>query len=150
MQKITLREIKKEDKISIFKWSNLKSIRNYSLSKNRISLKEHEKWFNGKLKSKKDIIKIANIANNDIGLVRIEKKRKYYYLSYLILPKFRRKGYGFRTLKILINFVKQERKISKIIANVNKKNYASIKIFKKLNFVEKQSRLNIITFEYKI
>ena len=75
MQKITLREIKKEDKISIFKWSNLKSIRNYSLSKNRISLKEHEKWFNRKLKSKKDIIKIANIANNDIGLVRIEKKK---------------------------------------------------------------------------
>jgi len=150
VQKITLREIKKKDKISIFKWSNLKSIRNNSLRKNRISLNEHEKWFNKKLKSKKDIIKIVNLANNDIGLVRIEKKRKHYYLSYLILPKFRRRGYGFRTLKIFINFLKQEKKISKIIANVNKKNYASIKIFKKLNFVEKQPRLNIITFEYKI
>ena len=65
---------KRKDKISIFKWSNLKSIRNNSLRKNRISLNEHEKWFNKKLKSKKDIIKIVNLANNDIGLVRIEKK----------------------------------------------------------------------------
>ena len=78
------------------------------------------------------------------------KKKKVLLFKLFNLPKFGRKGYGFRTLKILINFVKQERKISKIIANVNKKNYASIKIFKKLNFVEKQSRLNIITFEYKI
>ena len=150
MQKIRLREIKKEDKITIFKWSNLKSIRNNSLNKNKISFKNHEKWFNQKLILKKDNIKIVNVTNEDIGLVRIEKKRNLHYLSYFILPKFREKGFGLKSLKIFINFLKQKKKISKIIAKVKKKNYASIKIFRKLNFVENNSRSNIITFEYKI
>ena len=78
MQKITLREIKKEDKISIFKWSNLKSIRNYSLSKNRISLKEHEKWFNRKLKSKNlDAIVMNSLKNSGAGFSGDTNKVSY-------------------------------------------------------------------------
>jgi len=150
VQKIKLRNIKIEDKLTLYKWSNIKSIRNNSLNKNKISLYEHEKWFNRKIRSKKDIIKIIKISNNDIGLVRLEKKRKFYYLSYLILPKFRRKGYGFNSIKKFLKLIKQDSKILKIMANVNKNNYASIKIFKKLNFIVKNVRLNIITFLYSI
>jgi len=148
--KLKLRNLEKKDKHLLFRWANLKSVIKNSLSKKKITNKVHEKWFNKKIKSKTDILKIIVYKDVPIGVIRLEKKKLNYFISYLITPRYRKKGNAYNSLKIFLAFLKKRNKNFKVIALVKKDNNPSIKIFEKLKFKLIKTQLKIFKFSYKI
>lgn len=129
---LQLRKINFQDKDIMFKWANLKSVRKNSLNEKKINYEDHLKWIGKYLKnSSKNIAKLICIQKEPIGLIRIDKKNKDLLISYLIIPKFRNKGYATKAIGLFIKSLKNKKKIVAIVKNKNK---ASIKIFNKLNF----------------
>jgi RimJ/RimL family protein N-acetyltransferase len=116
-----------------YRWINLKSVRQNSIKKKKISLKDHKKWLTKSIKSKINFIRIIYKDQTPIGIIRFEKKQKIYLISYLIDRKFRMKGYAFKSLKYLINNFSKKNKF-KMHAYALIKNLPSKRIFEKLGF----------------
>ena len=87
-----------------------------------------------KVNSKENLIYISFLNSIPFGMFRIEKKKKFAYLSYLIGKKFRKRGLGFLMLSKFIRKIYKKFPNLKIKACVFKKNLASKKIFKKIKF----------------
>ncbi len=147
---INLVEAKEQHLLFAFKLANDKETIKNSILRKKITLEQHTIWFKRFLNSKNKIFKIIYLNKNPIGLIRLEKKYRNYYLSYSIDPRFRRRGYASLALLKFIKKIKMNKKIKKIIALVKKKNTASIKIFNKLNFIDIHYKKKIFKFEYKI
>jgi RimJ/RimL family protein N-acetyltransferase len=129
--KLQLRKINFQDKDVLFRWANLRSVRKNSLIKKKISYENHIKWINKYLKNNsKNIAKLICVQKEPIGLVRIDKKNKDLFISYLIAPKFRKKGYATKAMRLFIKSFKKK----KLVAIVKNENKASIKIFNNLSF----------------
>ncbi len=110
---LQLRKINFKDKDILFRWANLKSVRKNSLNKKKINYEDHVRWINKYLKSSsKNIAKLICIQKEPIGLIRIDKKNKDLLISYLIKPKFRKKGYATKAIRLFIKSLKNKKKNS--------------------------------------
>ena len=89
--------------------------------------------------------------NIPIGVIRLEKQNLNFLLSYMIAPKFRRKGFALKAIQKFLKNLKS-RKINKIVAIVKKNNIPSLKIFTKLKFNKFNHRKNknLLKFEYRL
>ena len=144
---LQLRKINFKDKDILFRWANLKSVRKNSLNKKKINYEDHVRWINKYLKSSsKNIAKLICIQKEPIGLIRIDKKNKDLLISYLIKPKFRKKGYATKAIRLFIKSLKSKKKIVAIVKNENK---ASIKIFNNLSFKLKLKTAKCHKFIYE-
>ena len=129
---LQFKKIKFEDTRILFKWANLKSVRKNSLNKKKITYNHHLNWIKKYLKNnKKNIGNIIYKYKKPIGLIRLDKKNRIFFISYLIAPKYRKKGNATKALKL---FIKNLKNINKIVAIVKNDNKASIKIFESLSF----------------
>ena len=81
---LSIRKIKKKDLLLVYNWSNDNLVRKNSINKKKILLKNHTEWFKKKIKSNKDMIYISRINSEPFGMVRMEKKKNFFYLSYLV------------------------------------------------------------------
>ena len=126
---IKLNKFKKQDINFLFKLRNKREVRKYSLNRKTISKKEHEKWFDQKLKDKESKIFIIKIKKHKVGYIRLDKK-EYWQISISIIKKFRNKKIGKKALTIL------EKKFNKIniYAKVHFLNKNSIAFFKSCNY----------------
>tara|TARA_B110000114_G_C14808615_1_gene283773 strand:- start:39 stop:494 length:456 start_codon:yes stop_codon:yes gene_type:complete len=148
--KLKLRNLNQNDNDLLFKWANLKSVIKNSIRKKKLKKKNHNYWFDKQLKLTENITKIITLEDVPIGVVRLDKKKGNYYINYLIAPKFRKKGYGYRSLKFFLLLLKRKTKNLQIIALVKKDNDPSIKIFDKLNFKFSEIKSKVITYKYII
>jgi len=150
VKKFNLKKVNLDHQKILYKWYNLKTVLKNSLKSKKISYKEHSEWFLKQLQSK-NIIKIIYSNKNLIGVIRLEKQNSFHLLSYMIAPKYRRKGYAFAAIKQIISDLSYD-KIKKIVAIVKKDNIPSIKIFLKLKFrqINKVKHKKFLKFEYKI
>lgn len=64
----------------------------------------------------------------------IGEKKSKAYLSYVIRPEYRKKGYGKIFVDELVNISKNELKIDEICVEILKKNIPSISLIEKMNF----------------
>lgn len=150
MNKFKLRKLNQTHKEILYKWHNLKSVTKNSLKGKKVNIIEHNKWFSKQLVSR-NLIKIIYVGKSPAGVIRLEKKNSFYLLSYMIAPKYRRKGIAYKAIKQLISNL-NEKRIKKVVAIVKKKNIPSLKIFHKLEFEktpEFENR-NFLKFIYKI
>ena len=150
MKKIYFKKVDINHKKILFKWYNLKSVLRSSLKGKKFTFQEHNKWISKQLTSD-NILKIIYFSKNPIGVIRLEKKRVLYLISYMIVPKFRRKGFAFKAIKKIISELKNKN-IKKIVAIVKKDNTPSIKIFSKLKFrqINNMKNKRLLKFEYKL
>ena len=148
MIKLSLKKANLSHEYILYKWHNLKSVLKYSLDQNKVSLKDHKKWYKKQLKSK-NILKIIYLNKIPIGFVRLDKKRSFYLINYMIIPRFRKKGYASKALKkIIVDFNYQNK--HKLVAIVKKNNIPSLKIFKKLNFFETKDLENKKNIKFEL
>ena len=125
----------------IFKWSNDPVVRKNSRTKNKISFLEHQKWYESKLKKNDSFFWLYCYKIKPCGLVRIEKKNNFYFLSYLIDFKYRRKKLSKPMLKEAINkFILNKNRVKYIYADVLSDNKLSSNILKSIGF--KFNKLN--------
>lgn len=82
--------------------------------------------------------KVFNLANDFIGLAKLEIKDTEAELGYMLLPNYWGMGVGSSIAEELIELAKEQIKIKKLTAIIDPINMASRKILIKNNFVSKE------------
>ena len=144
---LSLRKVTSQDLHILYEWINDKTVRKNSINNKKISIEEHTRWLKEKLKSKNNFIYMFKLNSIPVGVTRIEKKKNYGYLSYLISKQFRNKGLGHIMLIKFIKKIYNRFPKLKINALVIKKNIASKKIFNKIGFKVYKIKKKIIHFQ---
>jgi UDP-4-amino-4,6-dideoxy-N-acetyl-beta-L-altrosamine N-acetyltransferase len=132
-----LRDATIDDCILLFNWVNDEQVRSNSFNSDKISLKEHKKWFYKNINSKTTKIFIACLKNKPIGQIRIDIKDRKGVIGFSVDSKLRGKGYGTRILEEVILHIKVSGfKIDTLIGKVKKDNISSQKAFQKAGYKE--------------
>ena len=128
MNIIKVRKAENKDKKLIYKWFNLKESINYKIkTKRKISLREHEIWFNKIIQKKCNKLLIIEENRKNIGQIRLEIiKKNIFTIDIFILKEYRKKGIASKALKISEQLLKRK---SKIISIVKKNNINSLSFF---------------------
>ena len=145
-RKITIRKAKISDSQSIWKWRNDPVTRSMFISKDYIEYKDHLKWFKSKLKNKNSFIFIGQAFGNSVGMVRIDATKNIGEISININPKFRGISLSETLLSDAIKAFHKKKPNCSLVADIDKKNSASIKIFSSIGFVKYKSTKNIYTY----
>ena len=126
-----------KDSLDIWLWRNNKKSILFSKNKKKIALEAHNKWFRKNLKNKKIKFYIGCIVKNNqkkkVGVVRFDIKSKYALVSINLNPIMRGKNLSYILLAASIKKFLKFKKI-KLIAEIKKNNFASIKCFLKNGF----------------
>ena len=129
--------VKKKDLLDIWIWRNDKNSIFYSKNKKKITIETHNKWFKKNLKNKKIKFYIGSIVKKNqkkkVGVVRFNIKSKYALVSINLNPIMRGKNLSYILLTASIKKFLKFKKI-KLIAEIKKNNFASIKCFLKNGF----------------
>lgn len=146
-----LRRANKFDLFLTYNWANDKLVIKNSLKrKKKIKISDHKIWFKKYQNSKFNFIYIFSKNKNNIGLVRLELIKNFYFISYLVDKKFRNKGLGYIMLKKFIYYCFNKKKIKIFCAKVKYNNIISIKIFEKLGFKKYYTNNIKKIFYYKL
>lgn len=131
---IKLRKAKIDDSKNIWAWRNDSLTRAMSINKNYVEYEDHSDWFKSKLKNKNCFFYIGEIQQKKIGVVRIETKNNVGQVSINLNPKFRGMSLSANLLNESINKFKEKFNNYHLVAQIDKKNQASLRIFSKLGF----------------
>ena len=86
----------------LFYWRNEKNTVKNSISNKTVIYNEHQKWFRNRLEIKPVLFWILKKNKSCVGMIRLDKKKIYYFLSYSIDKKFRKKGFGSKIIKKML------------------------------------------------
>ena len=132
-----IQKIIKKDSLDLWLWRNNKKSIFFSKNKKKITLEAHNKWFRKNLKNKKIKFYIGFIVKKNekkkVGVVRFDIKSKYALVSINLNPVMRGKSLSYILLAAGIKKFLKFKKI-KLIAEIKKNNFASIKCFLKNGF----------------
>ena len=153
---IDIRDAKYQDSRLLWEWANDPWLRKNAFSTKPIDWEEHRKWFDKKLRSSTSKIYIGYLANIPIGQVRFDwhckENRIQSEIDISVCREQRGKGYGTILLNQSIKAICQKRKIKKFKVFVKSFNEASIKMFKKNEFIRNSelSTKDIVVLELTI
>ena len=137
---ITFKPHSREDAPLRVKWLNNKKANIFAVDdpNQTTNLEKENKWFDNYEKNENK--KFFTIYHNTtpigfMGLTKVDKNKKEANLFIMIgEDAFRKKGYGKISLQYLIDYAFNTLNLNRLIAEVNKKNTASIQLNKSLNF----------------
>lgn len=148
---VSFRKANKEDLMLVYNWSNDALVRQYSYNSERITLKDHEKWFNTKIKDKDTLFFIALVNNKPAGIVRYSIEDEYAVVSILISKEYRGQKLAATFLKkaAVLYFETQEKPI---FAYIKKENSASVKAFESASYIYFKDEMmqENVSFVYKL
>lgn len=123
----------------IFNLRNKKYVVSNSFSKKKISFNHHELWIKKFLNNKNKKIYIIKSNNNLVGYIRCEIIKSKKILSWALLKKFHNKGIISKNLKKMISNENYN-----YYAKIKKENIASLRMAKKVGFIQTKKINNII------
>ena len=125
-----------KDSRRILNWRNTKIIRNFSRNKKIISLKDHNKWIEEVLHSKKESLIIVEKNKDPVGVVRFTNlDSKTSEVSIYLVPKYIGRGFGIGVLDSAEELFRSKFKdIKHIKANVLATNDTSQNLFLKSKY----------------
>lgn len=139
---IKKKKLVKDYKKNIYQLRNSKDVRKNSINKKKIKLSDHEAWFDKMIKNKKFQFNIILFKGLFCGYVNSEKIKNYFYLSWAIKKKFRKKQIAYQALKRITMYKKK-----KFSAFIFKNNQASIKLVLKNKFKKVYSKKNYYIYQ---
>lgn len=133
-----LRRATEGDVNTLFIWANDEMVRENSFSKEPISWREHEKWFQKVLKNPNIAQYIYVCGGEEIGQARvIIGEGEGGEINYSICSHMRGMGYGNELLELLADQVKVDfPKVKKLTGKVLVQNISSQKAFVKAKYRE--------------
>lgn len=137
-QDFYLRRVNKNDCRDLWLWRNHPEIRKYSFSQEALRYKDHNDWFDKKLKDKKVKMYIAeNRKKGKIGQIRFESNStQQACINVNLNPKFFNKGLGGKIIEVASKkFMADNPKVKEIIAEILRGNIISIKAFRKAGYI---------------
>lgn len=137
---LEMRRATKDDRWRIFKWRNDPAMVKVSGSQHPVTSKEHFVWFDRLLA---DCNKQLWIAEPTAGMVRLENDGDTTWVTIMLTPEFRGKGYGVWLLRWANKqAVESWPKIQRMAAFIRRDNPASLATFKKAGFSELPAQIN--------
>ena len=130
---IFIRNAEKKDSLLLFKWFNeVDSLKFKIKTQKRISIENHNKWFDERLLDIKTYIWIIQDKNNNpIGQIRFQKlDEKFYDIDIYIARENRKKGIASKALSLAENIAG----VKSLRAIVNNNNNTSRVFFLKNGF----------------
>lgn len=130
----------------LYEWTNEEQVRKNSFSADKIPYEDHSKWFYSKISSEETQIYICLYEHiKAVGVIRLDKFLDGARISYSVEKEQRGKGIG-KTMVVLLESKIIEENIlkPKLYAEVKKDNLASQKIFKSLEYEEREESENLI------
>ena len=130
---IFIRNAEKKDSLLLFKWFNeVDSLKFKIKTQKRISIENHNKWFDERLLDIKTYIWIIQDKNNNpIGQIRFQKlDEKFYDIDIYIARENRKKGIASKALRLAEN----KAGVKPLRAIVNNNNNTSRVFFLKNGF----------------
>jgi hypothetical protein len=118
-----------------------KDANQYSLNSKKISYIDHLVWLHKFMKNKRSAIYIFQDYK---GYLRVDYSNKKCFLSWSIAKLHRKKGNAYIMLD---NFLKKTK--LNCVALIKKNNFASIKLVKKIGYVNKREYNGVINFLLK-
>ena len=134
---IKLRKARKNDCYDLWIWRNHTEIRHWSFNREEIEYEKHREWFEKKIKDRDVNIYIAeNIKEEKVGQIRFEiNKKKLASVNINLNPKFFGKGLGSKIIrKGTESFLKENRNVKEVIAEILDENITSKKAFQKVGY----------------
>lgn len=142
--KIHLRLARADDAGEYYDLVNDLSVRENSFTKNIIEWDSHLRWFIDKLMTEETILFVLeNEAKDFLGQIRFDydsKSINCWYIDYSVVPKARGKGYGTLIVKLGVEKLLDAKADATICAEVKNENTASLKVFRKLGYVETKQK----------
>ena len=135
---IRIRPVTEADCYDLWSWRNHPMVRRGAFNSGKLDRKEHEKWFNEKIKDQQVSIYIAESKDEEkLGQVRFEvHNEQSSYINVNLNPLFFEKGLGSRMIEAATRYYFKEKSgIKKIIAEVMEENTASLKAFEKAGYL---------------
>jgi len=138
-----IQKIIKKDSLDIWLWRNDKKSIYFSKNKKKITFKAHNEWFKKNLNNRKIKFYIGYLIKKNqkkkVGIIRFNIKSKYALVSINLNPVMRGKNLSYILLAAGIKKFLKFKKL-KLIAEIKKNNFASIKCFLKNGFCFFKSR----------
>ncbi|MEZ5757047.1 MAG: GNAT family N-acetyltransferase [Emcibacteraceae bacterium] len=144
-----LRTATMEDCRDIFIWRNDLTTRQMSIDTGEINFENHVNWLEKTLKNNNLRLYILESENKKVGVVRFDRADQDLIVSINLNPAFRGQGLAVKTLSIAIDEIRKEWKFDTIIAKIKSENKASIALFEKCGFVQKECINNILIYTMK-
>ena len=134
-------------------WMNNKEILKYLESgTSKIKKEDLKKYVLDKKNSTKDYLFGIYIRNSHIGNIKLalKNKKKTAQLGYIIgVKKYQNKGLASKAINKILKYGFKKKKLTKIKANSEEKNFASIRVLEKNGFRKTSCRLVKRKFEKK-
>lgn len=141
IQFVNILETDLKVKKKVRKWRNKETVKNYMISQNTVSEKEHLNWLNNLKDSKSDKVWVVFIDDNAAGTVYLKNIDFENLCSewgfYIGENFFRKKGYGKKILYELLRKYFEEMRFNELKTIVLRDNVVALKIYKKFGFREK-------------
>ncbi|MBW8049388.1 MAG: UDP-2,4-diacetamido-2,4,6-trideoxy-beta-L-altropyranose hydrolase [Cytophagales bacterium] len=127
---LKIRKACNKDLITYFNWANDTEVRKNAINSATISLNDHTKWFESKLKTLTSYLYICEQEATPIGQVRFDFVKWKYVIDYSLDKEYRGKSLGEVIIKMTIAKLCEENEIvSQLYAEVKEGNIASSKAF---------------------
>lgn len=139
---INLRKATVEDVDQYYEWVNETAVRNNSIDDRPIAQSDHVRWFTDKLASDSTLMYYFEKEGKALGQVRFDLVNGEIRIDYSLDRNFRGMGLGRIILtKAIENLTEEggEWRKSKLVAIVKVENVPSCKVFKSLDFQQKEA-----------
>ncbi|SHE67917.1 GNAT family N-acetyltransferase [Flavisolibacter ginsengisoli] len=135
---LKLRLARATDLQMIFRWANDPVVRANAFNPHQITLEDHTKWYNEKMKNRNTIFLILEMNDEPAGQIRYELQEDEIIINYMIATEYRGHGLGNEILGLgekYLAVIELPENIHKIVGYVKKENIASLKAFNKNNYL---------------
>lgn len=130
-----IKQVKRGDSKRVWQIRNHPKVRQNSNNSEEISFGKHNKWFENKYFNNNDNFCFVSVTDNKvIGYCRfdLDKEKDCYVISIAVDADYHGKGRGHL---LLSRFLQKFTKNKNILAEIQKENIPSIKLFQKNNFI---------------
>lgn len=143
---VYLRKAVQSDMDLLFEWANDPAVRKNSFRSDPIPYADHVKWFNHIMGDENVLQFILMDEDNPIGQIRLNLDNEEAEIGYSISADYRGKGYGHKTLQLIMRKIQADYpQIKKLVAKVKPENMASKRLFESEGYEMKYSCYSLDT-----
>ena len=149
--RLKYREINEQDAERLVAWRSNPDVYQHFLYPHKITIEEHLSWYREhylKDDARIDYIACEKESLQPVGVFGIKKVREQSVeVSYLLKPDAQGKGYAKEAVAWLIQEAKNKWKAKKVLAEVHRLNYSSIKLVEHLDFKQVAAHDEFLVYE---
>lgn len=136
-ERLILRGITEDDAPEIVEWRSDPEAYKFFRSPHRITMDEHLSWYRNNYLSNNnrfDWICVDKSSGRKIGVFGAVRDGKTAEVNYLLAPYAQHKGYASEAVKRIIEYVRSELHIKRVVAEIHRDNAPSIALAERTGF----------------